>query len=48
MSTPNFSKKTDGLGTPGQGSATPFPRKPKLGSSRARKKEIPEVVGPAP
>jgi acetyl-CoA carboxylase carboxyl transferase subunit beta len=42
MSTPTFSKKTDGLGAPAPTTGTPFPRKPKLGSARARKKEIPE------
>lgn len=42
MSTPSFPKKTEGLGGPAQTGATPFPRKPKLGSARARKKEIPE------
>lgn len=42
MSNPGFSKKNDGLVPPLQPGATPFPRKPKLGVTRARKKDIPE------
>jgi acetyl-CoA carboxylase carboxyl transferase subunit beta len=41
MSIPKFPRKADGLGAPPPGDAT-FVRKPKLGTGKGRKREIPE------
>ncbi len=42
MSTPSFSKKHEALSAAGNAAETAFVRKPKLGATKARKKEIPE------
>ncbi len=42
MSTPNFSKKNEALSAASGAAKTAFTPKPKLGATKARKKEIPE------